>query len=309
MKRSHSAHPALRFGVVLTLVGLLAAWSAAPAAASGAQVQLDPRVSSARVEDGPIDVTVRVAGIDHHFVDRGETSEGLGVFEFSLHFDPAVVAVASMEPGPFLRSTGRPTSCFAQIREDDPTIFDFACISSSPPAAGPQGSGVLATLTLIPLAAGTSDLALEGELGGPLGSDGDDIDFKVADGSLTVTGSGPPPVPPPTPNPHPPTGNEPSDSGNPGANGGNGTGGNGSSSNGAGGDTTTLGANGVPIAGGGWQTRNRSVTGSLAGAAALAVGGAALILCSRPWSRGGLVGSALVKSLAARRSGRQRKDR
>ena len=309
MDKSLSVCDALRFGVVLALAAGLAAWSAAPAAARGAEVQLEPRVISAQVEDGPFEMTVRVEGIDHRFVDRGETSEGLGVYQFSLHFDPDVVAVTDMEPGSFLGSTGRGTSCFAQIRPEDETIFDFACISSSPPENGPQGSGVLAHLTLIPLASGTTDLVLEGELGGPLGSEGDDIDFKADDGRLTVTGDGPPPVPPATPRPRPDTGNPPPTGGNGSA--GNDNGSDNGSNDPTGNDTndTEEGANGVPGAGGGWQTSDRSVAASLALAAALAVGGAALILSSRPWTRGGLVVPALLKDLPVRLSGRKRKDR
>jgi hypothetical protein len=304
MERSQSVRYGLRFGVVLMLAAGLAAWSAAPAMARGSEVRLDPAEVSAQVEDGPFEMTVRVEGIDHKFVDRGERSEGLGIYQFSLHFDPDVVAVTDMEPGNFLGSTGRGTSCFAQIRPEDESIFDFACISAAPPDNGPQGSGVLAQLTLIPLAAGTSDLVLEGELGGPLGSSGDEIEFKVEDGSLTVTGDGPPPVPPPTPRPRP--GGDNTDIG--GGTGVDGPDGDGGSNDGSTDDVGGSDANGVPVAGGGWQTRERNAA-ALALAIALAVGGAALILSSRPWIRGGLFVPALFKNLPVRLSGRQRKDK
>ena len=313
MERSHRVRYGLRFGLVPALAVGLVAWSAASAAATGADVRLEPEEVSARVEDGPFEVTVRVEGINHSFVDRGERSEGLGIYQFSLHFDPEIVAVTDMEPGPFLGSTGRATSCFAQIRPEDESVFDFACISGAPPANGPQGSGTLAQLTLVPLTAGTTDLVLEGELGGPLGSTGDDIAFKVENGALTVTGSGPPPQPPATPRPRPGAGNSPATGG-------------GSDVTSPGGDNVSNGddvsnvgepdaadpdsgsAGGVPSAGGGWQTRQMSVR-ALALAVVLAVGGAALILSSRPWTRGELIGPALFKNLPVRRSSRPRKDR
>src|SRR3990170_961659 len=123
MERSHRVRYGLRFGLVPALAVGLVAWSAASAAATGAEVRLEPEEVSARVEDGPFEVTVRVEGINHSFVDRGERSEGLGIYQFSLHFDPEVVAVTDMEPGNFLGSTGRGTSCFAQIRPEDESVF------------------------------------------------------------------------------------------------------------------------------------------------------------------------------------------
>ena len=308
MEWSHGVRYGLRsaLGLILLAVGL-AAWPANPAAAAGAEVRLEPSEVSARVEDGPIEIAVRVEGINHNFVDRGETSQGLGVFQFSLHFDPDIVALTDMEPGAFLGSTGRSISCFAQIREEDESIFDFACISSGRPANGPQGSGALAQLTLVPLTAGRSDLVLEGELGGPLGSDGDNIVVKMEDGALTVTGSGPPPQPPATPRPRPGAPNSPTTGG--GSNVAGPDGDNGPNVGGQGATDPDGGsAEGVPSAGGGWQTRRVSV-GALALAVVLAVGGAALIVSSRPWTRGGLIVPALFKNPPVRRSERPRKER
>jgi hypothetical protein len=284
MERSHRVRYGLRFGLLLALAVGLAAWLAPPAAAAGAAVRLEPSAVNAAVEDGPIAVTVKVEGVDHNFADRGQRSEGLGVFQFSLHFDPDIVAITAMEPGPFLGSTGRGTSCFSQIRPDDESIFDFACISQEPPANGPQGSGALAQLTLIPLRAGRTELMLEGELGGPLGSTGDDIAIKVENSVLTVTGSGTPPTLPATPRPRPGGGSTtttgPGDSSDV-----TGPAGDNVSNNGSTGTVKERGATGVPSAGGGWQTRQTTVW-ALAPAIVLAVVGAALILSTRLWTRG-----------------------
>lgn len=144
------------------------------------------------IGSGPFEAQVAVEGVDHHFSDGTSSSDGLGVFQFALHFNPSVIAVTHLEKGPFLGSTGRTTSCLSRVRPDDGGIFDFACVSQAPPDNGPQGSGTLAILTLTPVGAGTSDLRLEGELGGPLGDTGDDIPATFSGSSVTVAAT---PVP------------------------------------------------------------------------------------------------------------------
>ena len=187
---------ALTMTLAIALGSSLGQWSDVRADGSGTEVRLEPEATTIRTEDGPLEIAVLVQDVNLHVVDRGTPSEGLGVFQFALHFNPRVVAVSGMEPGSFLANTGRGVSCFSQLRPDDESVFEFACVSSSPPANGPQGSGTLARLTLVPVGGGSSDLVLEGELGGPLGSSEDDIPFKVEDGTVTVIG---PPAPTPTP--------------------------------------------------------------------------------------------------------------
>jgi hypothetical protein len=177
--------------LLLTLVLGLAAVPVIHAEGSGTEVRLVPGATVVRAADGPFEVTVVVDGVDHHFSDGGASSdsEGLGVFQFALHFNPDMIAVSRMQSGPFLSSTGRGVSCLSQLRSEDRSIFDFACVSTSPPANGPQGSGTLARLTLVPVGTGSSDLVLDGEMGGPLGSTGDDIAFTAIGAGVTVTGS------------------------------------------------------------------------------------------------------------------------
>ncbi len=175
--------------VALVLLGVaLASWSVSHASGPEAEVSLQPRDVTVNLDDGPFEVVLTVDGIDHEFIDREVHSEGLGVFEFAIHFDPDVITVEDAEAGPFLGSTGRSASCFSQVRPEEPGVFLFARVSNSPPAEGPQGSGTLARLTIRPVGGGSSDLNLEGELGGPLGSTGDDIPFKFGGGSVTVVG-------------------------------------------------------------------------------------------------------------------------
>ena len=176
--------------VALILLGVaLASWSVAHASGPEAEVSLQPRSVTVNLDDGSFEVVLAVDGIDHEFIDREVRSEGLGVFEFAIHFDPDVITVEDAEAGPFLGSSGRSVSCFSQVRPEEPGVFLFACVSNSPPAEGPQGSGTLARLTIRPVGGGSSNLSLEGELGGPLGSTGDDIPFKFGGGSVTVAGA------------------------------------------------------------------------------------------------------------------------
>ena len=71
---------------------------------------------------------------------------GLGAFGFDVSWDPGAVSYSSISAGAFLASTGRGTSCFA------PTVgassVHFQCVSLGGSPLGPQGSGVLAVLTL-----------------------------------------------------------------------------------------------------------------------------------------------------------------
>jgi hypothetical protein len=194
----------LRFlphSLALVLVGGVATTTALHAQGSGAQVRLERETISLRVGGGTEEVSVLASDIQHRFVDRNETSEGLGVFQLAVHFNPGVVTVTDMEPGEFLGSTGRGTSCFSQIRPDDSGTFEFACVSNSPPENGPQGDGLLATLTLTPVGGGTSDLELTGELGGPLSSNGDNILFNASGATVRVSGPTAVPGSYPTPNP------------------------------------------------------------------------------------------------------------
>jgi hypothetical protein len=159
---------------------------------AGTDVRLMLASSVVPIGSGPFEAQVVVDGVDHHFSDGTSLSDGLGVFQFALHFNPSVIAVTHLEKGPFLGSTGRTTSCLSRVRPDDHSIFDFACVSQSPPDSGPQGSGTLAILTLTPVGVGASDLTLEGEMGGPLGDTGDDIPVTFSGSSVSVEGT---PVP------------------------------------------------------------------------------------------------------------------
>lgn len=87
-----------------------------------------------------------------------DNARNLGAFQWTLHFNPAVVAVESVIAGPMLGSTGRTVICLP------PTFgageVEMACntLGSTPP--GPDGSGVLAIATVRGVTLGTSPLHL-----------------------------------------------------------------------------------------------------------------------------------------------------
>ncbi|MEX2159601.1 MAG: cohesin domain-containing protein [Dehalococcoidia bacterium] len=179
--------------------GLLASPSAR--GQSNTLVWLDPHTDRVDHADGSYQLDVKLSGLDHHGTigydtnrdgrdDRFEDSNGLGAYELTLHFDPNVVLVTDMDAGEFLRSEGRSTQCLQ--RKTLPGEFAMGCVSFGN-SDGPQGSGSLATFTIEPVANGTSFLALEAGLAGPLG---DSIEI-VADGGLVEVYNGPS-QPPPT---------------------------------------------------------------------------------------------------------------
>jgi hypothetical protein len=144
-------------------------------------VRIMPPISTAPIQDGPFDVYIVLDNLQHFgtityddnqdgIPDRGVPSTGMGAFEFTLQFDPTIIALDSAEPGPDLNRSGRNYQCLPP-RRDEPDKFTFGCISLEQLPAGPQGSLTLATVTIRPLARGSSPLLLQAGLAGPLGDD------------------------------------------------------------------------------------------------------------------------------------------
>ncbi len=156
-------------------------------------VAVDPPQKNALIADGQFAVDVVV-----------DDAANLGAFEFAVDFDPAVIAFVGVAEGPFLSSTGRTTMCFPLYL--DVGSIQFGCASSGM-AAGPNGSGVLATITFSPVAVGTSPVDLHNVmLCDPLG-DGFPC-LEPQDGSVEVVSDAPPTPTPtltgtPTPTPCP----------------------------------------------------------------------------------------------------------
>ena len=153
-----------------------------------------PSFSNVLVEEERFSVFIVMEGLDHHGVVSGVSSTGLGAFEFTLRFDPAVLEVAEVELGPTLEETGRSYQCLQ--RSDEDGIFSFGCASqgSSPP--GPQGDMTLATVTFLPVDPGSTLLFMEAAVAGPMG---DEVPVVVDGvGAVSVRGGSSATATPPT---------------------------------------------------------------------------------------------------------------
>jgi len=129
----------MRLSRSLLLLALLTAL-ALPAAAALAQettVTLQP-VAFVPVEGETFTTDVTVA----------DTKDLLG-FQFDVNFDPAAFAVDSIELGPFLSSTGRSAQPLGPDQSDaaNGRVVYGGFTLGTPEQTGPEGSGVLATIT------------------------------------------------------------------------------------------------------------------------------------------------------------------
>ena len=159
----------LLFLLALLSVALMAARVLVSAQETEGSVSMVPSFSNVLVEEERFSVFIVMEGLDHHGVVSGVSSTGLGAFEFTLQFDPAVLQVAEVESGPTLEETGRSYQCLQ--RSDEPGIYSFGCFSqgSSPP--GPQGDFTLAIVTFLPVDPGSTLLFMEAVVAGPMGDD------------------------------------------------------------------------------------------------------------------------------------------
>lgn len=119
----------------------------------------------------------------------------LGAFEFTLGIDTAVVQYVGAQVGPFLGIGGRLVDCM--LPDVGGATLRMVCVTRGADPAGPSGSGVLATLTFLPVDMATTQVKIEEIiLTDPMATV---IDAgKGDDGSVTV---GPAPTPTDTPLP------------------------------------------------------------------------------------------------------------
>jgi len=83
----------------------------------------------------------------------------LGAFDVQVSFDPAILKAEKVEAGPFLGSSGRQVNC-PHVSADKGSVR-LTCVTLGATPAGPNGTGVLATVVIKPVAAGTSPLRFE----------------------------------------------------------------------------------------------------------------------------------------------------
>jgi len=118
---------------------------------------------------------------------------GLGAYEFEVHFNPTVIQYVSVVNGPFLTNTGRLIwSCFSRFGIHDPAngVIHYTCSTTGNPLGGwtpfgPEGSGVLSTITFVPLVAGTTPLQFQNTLL-PEITGTTAVPHTAEDGSVTV---------------------------------------------------------------------------------------------------------------------------
>jgi len=113
-------------------------------AAGSASVHLTP--PSSYVQTGS---TVDV------YVEARNLTTGLGVYEFRIEYDPAILELVGVENASFLGSTGRLTSC---SDASEPGTIDYHCNTNTESPPAPTGGGRLAEIRFRGLASGDSAL-------------------------------------------------------------------------------------------------------------------------------------------------------
>lgn len=208
--RLRTTYLAAAAALALALLMMMMPVSDAAAQSTVGAVRLVPPVSEPPPSHDTFTVWVGLEDLQHFGAvayddtrdttpDRTEPSTGLGAFEFTLRFDPAVVAVEAIGPGPDLGRTGRSFQCLPPDGRE-PGAVTFACASFGPRPDGPQGSLTLGTVTLRRIGAGTTPLMLEAKLSGPLGDEasvsvnGGVARLPKAPGGATASPDGDPPA-------------------------------------------------------------------------------------------------------------------
>jgi hypothetical protein len=119
------------------------------AAAQGASVHIETPSTPVATNEGPLTVSVVVEDVTN-----------LGAFEFDLTYDPSVLRFEDVQVGSFLGSSGREVQCLDPRSTE--SSMRFACVTLGSTPAGPDGSGVLATVSFEPVGAGSSPLHFTG---------------------------------------------------------------------------------------------------------------------------------------------------
>lgn len=158
-----------RVGVALPLLafGLIALVSCRgePALRQETTLSLLDVPASVTTGGSTFDVEIRLEGVTN-----------LGAYEWQLRFDPEVVQFVEAANGPFLGSSGRAVSCLGPMLPAtsglEPGNVRFGCVTLSPAPPGPDGGGLLSTVTLEPLAEGAPSIQFFcAGLANPLGED------------------------------------------------------------------------------------------------------------------------------------------
>jgi len=116
--------------------------------------------SSTRVRVSPADKRVFLGSGDFTVDIMVEDITNLAAYQAQLTYDPAIVHVTAVTQAPFLGSTGRTVVPVGPSISNTVGIVTFGAFTFGTPP-GASGTGVLATITFQPQAAGTSALHLQ----------------------------------------------------------------------------------------------------------------------------------------------------
>ena len=139
-----------------------------------AVVWIDPPQQTAQLSEGNFTADVAITDVVN-----------LGSFQFVLAFSPTIVHVEGAELGDFLASTGRSVSTVGPDINNEAGTVNFGAFSFGE-LLGPDGSGVLATISFSSQAGGESDLHLQNVQVTDIVTD--TISVELQDGHVTVLG-------------------------------------------------------------------------------------------------------------------------
>ena len=148
-------------GIKLSLLGVavLVACLAGAALAQGNQARMSVEPPVEPIKEGGLEFKVNIVADD---------VANLAAFQFGLSYDPSIIQYVGVTEGPFLGSTGREPQCTEPyVQPGQPETLSFNCATLGPPVslkgtAGPDGSGMLAEITFLPVGGGTTPLDIKG---------------------------------------------------------------------------------------------------------------------------------------------------
>jgi len=193
MKREHKRTYLCALIGALALVATLAALAGTSSAQDNtAKMTVQAPSSDQVIKEGGPDIDVDILASDVH---------NLAAFQFSLQYNSSILKYVGVKEGTFLGSSGRDVNCLdPRVTNSGKTeLLQFNCVTLGPPVslggkAGPDGSGVLATVTFSPKGGGNAALDLSDAMlvAAEIDSAGMPVSIttSAASSSLDVIGTG-----------------------------------------------------------------------------------------------------------------------
>jgi hypothetical protein len=134
-----------------------------------AVMRVDSTCSVERVAGEPFTIPVMI-----------DYAADMSAFQFTLNWNPALFKLLDVQLGNFLLSTGRTFGGI--VKSEGLGTLTYGAYTNGPTPAGPSGTGVLANLTFVPLAAGNGIFNLT--MGSESNTRGDNFDVLFTDGCV-----------------------------------------------------------------------------------------------------------------------------